>query len=287
MSSARILVTGAGGLLGQALQRAGGHRELLALSRTELDIAESEAVAAALEQYRPAVVINAAAYTNVDGAETDVAAAMRANVLGAAVLAEQTARRQMVLVQVSTDHVFDGGASAPYREDDDTGPHSVYGCSKLLGEMWVRQRQPRHWIVRTAGLFGDGGRNFVDAVGQRLLRGEPVRVVCDQTCNRTYSHDLAAAILTLVSSRAEFGTYHVTNLGGGTWYTFAKWLAQRLNPTVGVEPVTTEAWGAPAWRPAFSVLDGQRWAAAGLPPLRPVEEAVEEHWRQVGVVPAT
>ncbi len=280
----RVLVTGAGGLLGRALSAAAlpAGWQLVGLPRGTLDIAEPAEVAASLDRERPDVVLNAAAYTNVDGAETDPAAAVRANALGPAVLAAETARRGLVLLHVSTDHVFAGDATRPYREDDPTGPRSVYGQSKLAGEEWVRRLQPRHYVVRTAGLFGPGGPSFVDAIWQRAARGEPLRVVGDQVCGRTYSVDLAAALLELTARRPAFGTYHVANLGAGSWYSFAVMICQAAGWPTEVTEVSSAAWRAAAWRPAWSVLDTGRWERAGLTRLRPVEEAVIEYRRQWG-----
>jgi len=274
-----ILVTGAGGLLGTALQAASvpAGCELIGLGHQDLDIADTAQVAEVLDRVAPAVVINAAAYTNVDGAEREPLAALRSNVTGPAVLAAETAARGVTLIHVSTDHVFAGRARRPYRESDPTAPVNTYGLSKQDGERWVRRLQPRHWIVRTSGLFGEGGRNFVAAVYGRACSGQPLRVVDDQECARTYAPDLALALLELAASDVAFGTYHITNVGAGTWYEFAgHWLARHL-PTAVVEPVASAAWGAAAARPAYSVLDCGRWAAAGLRPLRAVDEAVEAY----------
>lgn len=274
-----ILVSGAAGLLGTALLAAAvpaGYR-VVGLGRAELDIADAAQVTDVLDRVAPEIVVNAAAYTNVDGAEAAPLAALRANVTGPAVLAAETAARGVTLIHVSTDHVFDGQADRPYRETDPTGPVSVYGLSKLQGEAWVRRLQPRHWIVRTAGLFGAGGRNFVAAIVSRARAGQPLRVVDDQVCARTYAPDLATALLELAVSKVAFGTYHVTNRGAGTWYEFAGSILGRHVPDAPIEPVGSAAWGAAAARPAYSVLDCGRWAAAGLRPLRAVDEAVEAY----------
>jgi len=274
-----ILVTGAGGLLGTAVSAApaADGMAVVGFSRPELDIADAGQVAAVLDRVAPAIVINAAGYTNVDGAESEPLAALRANVTGPAALAAETAARGVTLIHVSTDHVFGGRARRPYGESARTAPVNTYGLSKRDGEHWVRRLQPRHWIVRTSGLFGEGGRNFVAAVYARAQSGQPLRVVDDQECARTYAPDLAAALLELAASSVAFGTYHVTNVGAGTWYEFAgHWLARHL-PTTVVEPVGSAAWGAAAARPAYSVLDCSRWSAAGLRPLRPVDEAVDEY----------
>ncbi|NUQ01593.1 MAG: sugar nucleotide-binding protein, partial [Armatimonadetes bacterium] len=134
-----------------------------------------------------------------------------------------------------------------------------------------------HYVVRTAGLFGQGGRNFVTAIAERALRGEALRVVGDQICQRTYAPDLAAALLELAVTPVAFGTFHVTNEGAGSWYSFAEMVVERLGREVALQPVSTAEWAAPAWRPAWSVLSGARWSRVGMTPLRPVEEAVAEY----------
>lgn len=278
-NAARILITGAGGMLGRAVADAAAAAGLVhhAFTRAELDITQSESVAAGLAETGANVVINCAAYTNVDGAESEPAAAIAANALGPAVLARETSRRDGVLIHISTDHVFAGEVNRPYRATDPVGPRSVYGRSKLQGEDWVRQLQPRHYVVRTAGLFGLGGRNFVAAIAERAAAGKPLRVVADQVCQRTYSRDLAEGLLELATSDADFGLYHVTNHGYGSWYEFAAAIAARVNPSVAVDPVTSAEWGAAAWRPAWSVLDDAAWRGQGLAPLREVSEAVDSY----------
>ena len=274
-----ILVTGAGGLLGSALRQAvpPDGWKVVGCGRAELDIADLGGLSATLDAWRPQVVINAAGYTNVDGAERESLQALRSNVTGPATLAAETAARGGTLIHLSTDHVFDGRATRPYQPADPTAPPSLYGLSKRDGEEWVRRLQPRHWIVRTAGLFGEGGRNFVAAIVGRARTGQGLKVVADQVCARTYAPDLATALLELAVSTAAFGTYHVTNSGACSWYDFAESILDHLRSKVPLEAVTSEAWGAPAARPAYSVLDTASWAEAGLTALRPVDEAVEEY----------
>ncbi|MCC7491305.1 MAG: dTDP-4-dehydrorhamnose reductase [Fimbriimonadaceae bacterium] len=278
-AGARILLTGAAGLLGQAVQAVAAQHglALCARPRAALDISDAAAVAACLEQAQPTVVLNAAAYTDVDGAERAAPAAVRANGLGPAVLAAACAAHGLRLLHVSTDHVFDGRPGQPCRETDPTAPRSVYGASKECGEQWVQRLCPAHYVVRTAGLFGEGGRSFVTAILARARAGQPLRVVADQCCQRTYARDLAAACLELATGDAAFGTYHVTNQGAATWYSFAQEVLQAAGLTVPLTAVSSAAWGAAAWRPEWSVLDGSKWAATGQRPLRPVAAALAEH----------
>ena len=271
------LVCGSGGLLGSALlQQAARLDDIAAIGVThaQVDIADAAAVSGILDNVRPDVVVNAAAYTNVDGAQTAPAAAMRANATGPAVLAAETARRGLALVQISTDHVFDGQAGRALEPEEPTGPVSVYGLTKLGGEQAVLALSQRAWVVRTSGLFGAGGRNFVDAVAARMRRGEPLRVVADQVCSRTYSVDLAAAIWELVTEMPPWGIYHFCNEGGSSWYEFAQAVQSAVGTKVPIEPVTSAVYGAPAPRPAWSVLSVARWVGVGLRAPRDETEAL-------------
>jgi dTDP-4-dehydrorhamnose reductase len=189
----RILLTGAGGQLGLALRQIVTQHELLPRTHTELDIAEPAAVAAALDALAPEGVLNAAAYTAVDGAESEPELAYRVNEAGARTLAEATARRAIPLLHVSTDYVFDGEKGAPYVESDPVHPISVYGASKLAGEEAVRRANPRHYIVRTAWLYGPVGRNFALSIRAAAARGGPLRVVDDQWGSPSYAPHLARA----------------------------------------------------------------------------------------------
>lgn len=273
----RVLVTGAGGLLGRAiLQEAARLDDIGAtgVTRAQVDITLSADVSGILDELAPDVVINAAAYTNVDGAQTAPAAALAANATGPAVLAAETQRRGIELVQVSTDHVFDGESDQAYEPAEPAAPRSVYGLTKLGGEQAVLALAERAYVVRTSGLFGAGGRNFVDAVAARLRRGEPLRVVADQICARTYSVDLAAALLEVVTKRPPWGTYHFCNAGGSSWYEFAQAVQAAMGTEVPIEPVTSAAYGAPAPRPAWSVLSTARWVGAGLSAPRGELEAL-------------
>lgn len=288
----RVLVTGAGGMLGRAVVEECGRRgwEVAALGRRDLDVAEPGAVCAMVERERPDAVVNCAAYTDVDGAEAEEAEALRVNGLGPRNLALACAEAAAsglasgpggpLLVHVSTDYVFDGAKGSPYGVYDEPAPLSVYGRTKLWGERAVREIWPRHLVVRTSWLFGPGGRNFVDTIlrlaRERLQaagwspRGgagvesragcaaavEPLRVVDDQRGSPTYTVDLARAMADLVEHGA-LGTYHVTNAGVTTWYDLARaaLAAAGLGGAVPVLPVGTAEFPRPARRPAYSALD--------------------------------
>jgi dTDP-4-dehydrorhamnose reductase len=249
----RILVAGALGQLGRALRTACADHDLVLRDLPELDLADADAVAACLDEAPVDLVINAAAYTDVDGAETDPAAAERGNVELPRVLARVTAARDLPLVHVSTDYVFDGRADRPYLESDRPAPFNAYGRTKLAGEEAVRAANPRHFVVRTAWLYSTGGRNFALTMLAAAARGE-VRVVDDQTGCPTYAPHLARGIARLLGSDA-YGTYHMAGAGQTTWYGLTCALYDALDVDCKVTPCTTDEFPRPAARPRYSVLD--------------------------------
>ena len=243
-----------------------------ALSRADCDITDAGAVSRVLGEHAPDALINCAAWTDVDGAETHHAEAFLANALGPQVLADACARRDVLLVQLSTDYVFAGSAHA-VDEDEPPSPVSVYGHSKLAGEREVRTRAGRYLIVRTSGLYGCDGPNFVLKVLRRAAGGGEVRVVTDQVTSPTWTAHLAAALLQLVAQDAT-GTYHLTNSGSVDWYTFAATALDLAGHRTPVHPVTTESLGAAARRPQHAVLENRAWARLGQCPLPPWQEAL-------------
>lgn len=280
--SARALVVGAKGLLGTALLAAGTGRpgwQVLGADRDELDITNRASLEAVILGYAPQVIFNAAGYTQVDRAEAEPLAAYEANSVGPGVLAAVAAECGARLIHVSTDHIFGGPGRTPWQPDDEPAPVSVYGWSKLLGERNARAVAPNTYVVRTAGLFGPGGRNFVDAIIGAAHRGQPLRVVDDQYCQRTYSPDLAAALWALAEARPAEPIWHFTNEGGVSWHAFAVAVLAAVGLEVDCAPVSSAAWGAPAVRPAWSVLALSDWPAVGLPAPRPALDAVAEHLR--------
>jgi dTDP-4-dehydrorhamnose reductase len=268
------LVTGAGGQLGSdlvaVLTESGD--EVVGLGRAELDIADERAVRRAVDEAWPDVVINAAAYTAVDDAESHEDDAYRVNATGPGVLATATAGRARLL-HVSTDYVFDGAGSSPYAEDAPTDPRSAYGRTKLAGELAAYSAHPDVYVVRTAWVYGATGGNFVKTMASLEAQRETVSVVDDQRGSPTWSRDLAYALVTLGRGSAAPGTYHVTNSGDATWYDLARAVFEEVGADPArVHPTTTDAFPRPAPRPAYSVLGNQRWRSAGMPPLR--------HWRE-------
>ena len=268
----KILVTGAGGQLGHALPQALGGHEVQALTHTQLDISQLSAVRSVLERTEPALVINAAAYNNVDGAEGDPVAAYCGNALGPRNLALVTAAHGVPLLHVSTDYVFAGTNTRPYHEFDRTNPQSVYGESKLAGEEAVKAFNPRHYIVRTAWLYHVIGKNFPKTMRTLARQQAEVQVVNDQRGSPTYVPHLVDALVCLLETKA-YGTYHFAGQGETTWYELTRILYRRLNIATLVHPVTTAEFPRPAKRPAYSVLTTIQDPHIVLPPW---EEGLQE-----------
>lgn len=287
----RLLVTGAGGQVGHALSRAAtpeGWR-LVALGRAALDVCDEAALERALDSSRPDVVINAAAYTKVDQAEFDRMDALLGNREGPARLAAATARRELPLVHLSTDYVFDGTKDGAYVEDDAIAPLGVYGDSKAQGEAAVRAANPRHLIVRTSWVYAAHGRNFVHTMLRVGRERDTLRIVDDQTGAPTSAEDIARALLHVVGRLPEagpegddaaWGTYHYTAAGSTTWHGFARAIFDRAADLVGRVPrldaIATSDYPTPARRPMNSRLDCSRIEARFAPPRRPWEEGLEE-----------
>jgi dTDP-4-dehydrorhamnose reductase len=261
-------------MLGQDLMRAGeraGH-ELAGLARGELDITDADAVAAALERARPEAVINCAAWTDVDGAESNEQAAKAVNVDGAGVLARACAAIGTPMLHISTDYVFDGtapvdgaGHPRPYMESDPTGPKSVYGKTKLEGEQQVLAASRRHTVLRTAWLYGVDGKNFVATMLRLAGERDSVQVVTDQVGSPTWSGHLAPALLGLLE-RGAGGLVHLTGSGHVSWHGFTQEIFRQAELDCRVEPTTSEQFVRPAPRPAWSALESERDDVLPMPP---------------------
>jgi dTDP-4-dehydrorhamnose reductase len=264
----RWLVTGAGGMLGRDLVDAlGAEDEVTALTRAELDITDPAAVSRAVQDHD--VVVNAAGWTDVDGAEAHEAEASAVNGLGPRLLADACAAWGARLVQVSTDYVFDGAATTPYGEESPLSPRSAYGRSKAVGEAAVRSTLPDSaYVVRTAWLYGAHGPNFVTTMVRLEASRDVLDVVDDQRGQPTWTGDVAAATLALVRSDAPRGTYHATSSGATTWYGLARAVFEELGADPDrVRPTTTDRFPRPAARPAYSVLGHDAWKRAGIEPI--------------------
>ena len=261
----RVLLTGASGQLGTALTAAMPGEDLTSLGHNELDITDRDAVERAVESAQCDVVVNAAGYTRVDDAESDPEGARRVNVDGAENLALASARAGVPVLHISTDYIFDGEADTPYVESDEPAPRSVYGETKLAGEVAVREANPRHWIVRTAWLHGSGGASFPTKMLDLSRQHDEVRVVDDQRDSPTFAPDLAAAVRALLDTTS-WGIWHLAGSGSATWYELTRKLYELAGVDTRVLPVTTDAFPRPAPRPRYSVLGTERDPALLLPP---------------------
>ncbi|MEU4476366.1 dTDP-4-dehydrorhamnose reductase [Micromonospora sp. NPDC023888] len=270
----RVLVTGAGGMLGRDLVtvlHARSDLKVTAAGRADLDVTDPTAVRTAVAEHD--IVINTAAWTNVDGAEADEAAATAVNGHGVANLASACATSGARLIQVSTDYVLAGDARVPYPEDAPTAPVNAYGRGKLVGEQAVARLLPdTGYVVRTAWLYGAHGPNFVATMLRLATQREHIDVVDDQHGQPTWSYRLAEQLVALADAaldeRAAAGIYHSTCAGQTTWYGLARaaFTLAGLDPD-RIRPTTSDRYPRPAPRPAYSVLAHSRWAAAGLPSL--------------------
>jgi dTDP-4-dehydrorhamnose reductase len=278
------LITGAGGMLGQDVMArlAEDGEQAVGLVRTALDITDADAVRAALAEHRPAVVVNCAAYTAVDEAESHEDEALRINGVGPRRLAEACAEQGVVLLQVSTDYVFPGDAGKPYAEDAPTGPRSAYGRTKLAGERAVLELLPATgYVVRTAWLYGAGGPNFVKTMIKLEGIKDTLDVVDDQRGQPTWTVDLADRLVRLgrgaLAGTAPAGVYHGTSSGETTWFGFTRAIFEALGADPErVRPTTSAAFVRPAPRPAYSVLGHGRWEAAGIEPIQGWSEALRK-----------
>jgi dTDP-4-dehydrorhamnose reductase len=272
----RYLVTGAHGMLGAELVAALAGRNVTALGHSQLDIADPSHAFDAVTGHD--VVLNAAAYTNVDHAEIDEETAYRTNALGAQVLATAAREAGARFVQFSTDYVFDGNASSPYDEAAPLAPANAYGRSKAAGERLTLDANPwRTVVIRTAWTYGAHGNNFAKTMLRLASERDTVEVVTDQLGQPTWTADLAAQTVTLLDAGIVSGIFHGTNAGQASWFDFARAIFHGAGlDTDRVKPTTSSTFVRPARRPAYSVLGHDAWASAGLTPLRHWREALEE-----------
>jgi dTDP-4-dehydrorhamnose reductase len=281
----KYAVLGAAGQLGRDLcPRLAG--SVVPLGRDRADLTRPELLRATLTELRPDVVVNCAAYNFVDRAESEQEAAFAVNAWGVWSLAAICRDLGCVLAHFSTDYVFslDSERRSPYRETDAPGPICVYGLSKLSGEYLVRAVCPRHFIIRTCGLYGvwgSGGKggNFVETMLRLAGQEKPVRVVADQICTPSYTVDVATATAALLQTDA-FGLYHVTNAGSCSWHEFAAAIFEETRIPADLTPIPSGDYPTPARRPGYSVLDGTAYQALGLPPLRPWRVALTAYLQE-------
>jgi len=273
----KVVVTGANGQLGQELVRQlqQTNVELYSFTKRDLDITNESIVNEVITKIKPDIIINAAAYTKVDQAEIEEETAYLVNAFGQRNLAVAAEKVGAKICYISTDYVFDGNSTVPYREYDQTNPLGVYGKSKYAGEELTRSLCSRYFIVRTAWVYGEFGQNFVKTMLRLVKEKEEIGVVNDQIGSPTYTVDLARFIIELVQTE-KFGIYHATNSGACSWYEFAKAIFEESNMKVKVNPITTEQFPRPAKRPKYSVLDNFSLKVNGFPMLRHWREALKE-----------
>ena len=278
----KVLITGAGGLLGRSAAAHFSHMDcnVTAVTRADLDIANQPAVLTLFDSIKPDVVINCAAATDVDRCEREPDWAFKANEEGPLNLARACLEKGAALVHVSTDYVFDGEKDGLYTQDDQPNPQSVYARSKLAGELAVSAELNRTYIVRSSWVFGKGGKNFGSRVVELAGRGARLKGVIDQVSIPTYAPDLAIGIYDVIR-KGTYGLYHVTNTGPTTWMEFAR-MALDLSglADIQIEPVTRAELGQPAARPRNSAMRCLLSERLGLAPLRPWQDALKDFIHQ-------
>ncbi len=258
-----------------------GH-SLLALRRTQVDICDENAVGNVIRRHRPDCVINAAAYNRVDHAESDPDGAMRTNAIAVRAIAKSSRESAATLLHYSTDYVFDGKADSPYTEDDLPGPQSVYGVSKLAGEMFVRAYCSSHYVLRVAGVYSTPGRytnhgNFPEFVLRKCAEGAPLRIVDDHFATPTYGKALAMRSLDILERRIPFGLYH---LGGGqaiSWFDFARRIAAAGGFRAEIGASNRHEYSSPAPRPVYAALSNAWVEAQGIAPMPAVDECLHDY----------
>lgn len=255
----RILLTGANGMFGQDFRLLAKDQgfEVIPTDLPEMDITDFNSVQNFFNHNPCDVVVHAAAYTNVDGAESEEnkGLAFKINGSGTKNLAQVSAGKGIPIVYISTDYVFDGTKTSPYLPSDLTNPQSVYGASKLAGEIAVHKYNPNHYITRTSWLYGKNGKNFVDTMIALAQKMPELKVVDDQKGCPTWTYDLAQGILTIIKENRPYGTYHVCGSGDTTWCGFAKKIFEYKGIDIKVSPCSTEEFPRPAKRPAYSIMD--------------------------------
>ncbi|MBQ7927696.1 MAG: dTDP-4-dehydrorhamnose reductase [Methanobrevibacter sp.] len=273
----KILITGSNGMLGHDLEEVlkDKHELVLTTSKT-LDITDKDKTMEIIKENNPDIVINSAAYTDVDGCETNQDLAYAVNGEGVKNLALACREIDCPLVHISTDYVFDGTARDPIAEDGEIGPISIYGKSKLKGEQAIQEILDKYFIVRTAWLYGINGKNFPKTMLELAENHSEITVVYDEVGTPTYTPDLAYGLSQLIETDY-YGIYHLTNSGSCSWCEFARYIFEIAERDVNVIPVTASEFSRPAPRPSYSVLKNEKWIENGFEPLRDYKEAISEY----------
>lgn len=284
----RVILIGADGQLGQEIRKHMQASNCTGLTHADIEVTDRASVEAALDSVKGDVVVNLAAFHNVNACEIEAERAFAVNAVGAYHVAHAAHERNMAYVLLSTDYVFDGTQREnPYTEADQPHPINIYGASKLAAEQLVQMVHNRAFIIRTASLFGVGtskkGWTFPELMLRKATNGEPLRVVDDQICSPTYARDLAETILTLIGTEA-YGLYHVTNAGQCSWYELARTTLDLAGVDAEITPVPSTEYPTAARRPSYSALTSVRLHACNVPSLRPWTDAVRAYLIDKGVI---
>lgn len=274
----KIVLIGSGGMLGYDIKNVFSDVELVALTRSTLDITDLGKSVSLIKEIKPDYVIHAAAYTDVDGSEQFPEKAYLVNGVGTRNITMACEEVQCPIIYISSDYVFDGTKNGPYNEWDVPNPINKYGRSKLMGEQFVSSLTNRFYIVRTSWLYGKNGKNFVNTISRLLSERDEIDVVDDQVGCPTYTHDLAKKLKELIGRG--YGTYHITNSSHCSWHEFAVEIARLRSSSTKINITTSEKFGLPAKRPAFSVLNNTMLRLEGIQELRHWKEALKDYLSQ-------
>lgn len=273
----KVLIIGAEGMLGHDLVEVmSKNHEVSTTTIDTMDITDINKTIETVKKKNPDVVIHAAAFTDVDGSESQADLAYKVNSLGTRNVAVACKETDSALVYICTDYVFDGTKGSPYYEYDQTNPLSVYGKTKLQGEAYIRDLLNKFYIVRTSWLYGYHGPNFVTTMLKLAQTHDQISVVGDQIGSPTYTVDFSKAIAKLIE-KPVYGIYHITNSQHCTWYEYAQLIFDIAGKKVNLKPVTTEEFGSAAKRPKYSVLENYNWKMEGFPKIRSFKEALKEY----------
>jgi dTDP-4-dehydrorhamnose reductase len=273
----KVLIIGSEGMLGHDLvDILSAENEISTTTIDTLDITDINKTIETVKSFNPDVVVHAAAFTDVDGSETNEDLAYKVNVIGTRNVAVACNEVDAALVYICTDYVFDGTKGTPYQEYDQTNPLGVYGKTKYLGEVYIRDILNKFYIVRTSWLYGFHGPNFITTMLKLAGKMDSISVVADQIGSPTYTVDLATSIAELVKKPA-YGIYHITNSDHCSWYEYAQEIFEIAGIDIEVNPVSTEEFGSPAPRPKYSVLENYNWKMEGFSKIRSYKDALREY----------
>jgi dTDP-4-dehydrorhamnose reductase len=273
----RIWITGYKGMLGYDLvETLNTDYELILTDKEDIDITNLDEVLKIVKEDEIELIINASAYTDVDGSQTNKEIAYDVNAIGAKNLAITSKKHDIKLIHISSDYVFNGDKNKPYTENDEVKPINYYGETKLQGEKFIQENMNKYFIIRTQWLYGINNNNFVKTMLKLSENNNEINVVNDQYGSPTFSKDLAIAIGELIESN-KYGLYHVTNSGECSWFEFAKLIFEIANINIIVNPVSTSQYPTPAKRPKYSVLSNKKWANEGFKPLRYFKDSLNEY----------